>query len=981
MQAKANQLRPLVTGLLLGAMILLAANSYAAEESVGGNVAPERQSSTQSEGLTNTPSTTGNQRLIFDRLSPEQKIEAFQRLETEEQALVFRWLTDKEKRAVFASLDTKAKVKLFARLDDPDQEYILNGLEDRTKSRLLSGLSSEQRSKWIYRYPGLSMSMPNESEMESRRSEPSAPWDRTAPREQPSLRDRSSLKKNIEKRKKLWPKGESFQKAKPWLKERTWPEKPEELEEEPSRIEKIMSGVFPQTIDRKLTQFGYDFFNTTEPALVPLIDVPVGDDYLLGPGDAFVINLWGRVEAQYEVTVSPDGTIVVPRLGSLTVAQLTFKETRKLLERKFKEYYPDFSMSLTMDRLRTIQVFVIGEVEHPGTYSISGLGTVIDALYAAGGPRKAGSLRNIKVTRQTDTIATLDLYNFLIDGSKAEDIRLRSGDTVFVPVIGAVAGVAGNVRRPGIYEMKKATTIGQLFDLAGGIMPTGYLQNVVVERIANNQRRVVKSFNLTETGSSAGNHLGTILNDGDVVKVFPVNRQMHQVVFLEGHVKYPREYECKPGMRILDLIPSYDALLPEPYLPRAEIIRLAKPDLHPEIIEFNLGALLNGDMRQNLALQDMDRIIVFDISEKMKLPQVTISGAVRHPGTYRLYQGMHVKDLIFRADNLLPSAFMDHASLSRVAVGKSRTDVVTIDFSPQKALAGDSFNDIALKPEDSVYIREIPRYKEALEQKITLEGEFRFPGEYAFTEGERLSAVIDRAGGFTEEAYPFGAVFMREDVKDLQKKRIKEYVNQLEEDILVLTSQSADTSLEQTEADIVLKSLTAKKQLLEKMRNSRPTGRMVVDLKKVLMNPGSDQDFKLQAGDRLVVKKRPDYVNVLGEVYNPTALLVQKDQRVDYYLNQVGGATGTADSDQIYLVKANGTVISKSQEGFWGLANWDAEKHRWALGSFESTKVDPGDTIIVPKKVEKYPWLRVVRSVTEIMYHIAVAAGVIIVAY
>ena len=475
--------------------------------------------------------------------------------------------------------------------------------------------------------------------------------------------------------------------------------------------------------------------------------------------------------------------------------------------------------------------------------------------------------------------------------------------------------------------------------------------------------------------------MATVLADGDVVKVFPVHRQIRQVVFLEGHVKYPREYECRPGMRVADLIPSYDALLPEPYLPRAEIIRLARPDLHPEIIEFNLGALLDGDMSQNMALQDMDRIIVYDIAEKMKLPRVKISGAVRQPGTYRLYRGMRVKDLIFRADNLLPSAFMEHASLSRVTIGESKTDVVTIDFSPDKAMAGDANHDIVLRPDDSLYIREIPRYNEALERKISLEGEFKFPGEYTFTEGERLSSVIARAGGLTAAAYPFGAVYMREEIRDLQQERIKEYVNQLEEDVLVLTSQSAETSLEQTEADIVLKSLAAKKQLLEKMRNSRPTGRMVVDLKKVLSNPGSDQDFKLQPGDRLVVNKRPDYVNVLGEVYNPTALLVEPNRRVDYYLNLVGGATDTADKDQIYLVKANGTVISKSQEGFWGLASWDAENHRWALGSFEKTKVNAGDTIIVPKKVEKYPWLRVVKSVTEIMYHIAVAAGVIIVAY
>jgi protein involved in polysaccharide export with SLBB domain len=979
MQAKCNRVRRLVIALLLGAMILATGNGYAAEESPGEKISTERLNRSEDGGLPDTglPDTgsTMNRHRLFDQLSPEQKAEAFGRLELKEQVLVFKWLSGEEKKMVFSGLDTNAKVELFSRLDDSDQELLFNGQEDRAKSRILSGMNSDQRSKWMFRYPGLRMLMPDDAQLQSRDSKLSPLRDRPFSRDRQLQNEKAWEKQSSSREEQKW------QQEKPWQQKRQWPKASEKRDKKPSRIENIMSGRFPQTIERKLTQFGYDFFDMTPPAFMPLTDVPVGDDYLMGPGDAFVINLWGRVEDQYKVAVSPEGTINIPRLGSLTVAQLTFKQTRVLLESKFKEYYPDFSMSLTMDRLRTIQVFVIGEVAHPGMYSISGLSTVIDALYAAGGPRKAGSLRNIKVTRRADTVATLDLYTFLIQGRKAEDIRLRSGDTVFVPVIGAVAGIAGNVRRPGIYEMKDATTIGQLFELAGGAMPTGHLQNVVVERIADNQRRIVKSFNLTDTRSPDGDHLTTVLSDGDLIKVFPVHRQMRQVVFLEGHVKYPREYECKAGMRVADLIPSYEALLPEPYLQRAEIVRLAQPDLHPEIIEFNLGALLDGDMSQNIALQDMDRIIVYDIAEKMKLPQVTISGAVRQPGTYRLYQGMRVKDLIFRADNLLPSAYMDHASLARVAVGKSQTDVVTIDFSPGKAIAGDAFSDIALRPADSIYIREIPRYNEALERKISLEGEFKFPGEYTFTEGERLSSVIARASGLTAAAYPFGAVYMREDIKELQKKRIKDYVNQLEEDVLVLTSQSAETSLEQTEADIVLKSLTAKKQLLEKMRNSRPTGRMVVDLNKALLSPGSDRDFELQPGDRLVVDKRPDYVNVLGEVYNPTALLVEQGRRVDYYLDLVGGATETAEKDQIYLVKANGTVISKSQEGFWGLANWDAANHRWSLGSFENTKVDAGDTIIVPKKVEKYPWLRVVKSVTEIMYHIAVAAGVIIVAY
>lgn len=940
MQATASFQRYFNAVLVVLVMILAAGRAVAAEPPRDEEMATERLNKADIKRLLEAGSTE-DQRRLFNQLTPEQKATAFKTLGLEEQVRAFKWLTAKEKQMVFAGLDEEVKPELFARLDDTDQELIFKGLEDRTKSQILGGMRDEQRRLWLARYPGLRLLMPEDSEMEFQGRK------KKEGMKQPSAGAEEKLL------------------SKPL----------------PSRIEKIMSGSFPQTIERELTQFGYDFFGGDEPAFMPLADVPVGEDYLLGPGDGFVIHLWGKVEENYTVLVSRDGTIVVPRIGALTVAGLTFKECKKLLESKFRDYYPDFSMSITMDRLRSIQVFVVGEVQRPGTYTIGGLSTAINALYAAGGPRKTGSLRNVKVTRNGEPPAMVDLYAFLIEGRKDNDIRLRSGDTVFVPVIGPVAGIAGNVRRPAIYELKEATTLGQLLKLAGGVMPTGYLQNVVVERIAGNRRRVIKSFNLEDSRGAEGHQMATLLDDGDVVKIYPVNRQMRQVVFLEGHVKYPRENEYRPGMRVKDLIPSYDALLPEPFLPRAEIIRLAPPDLHPEIIEFDLGALLDGDASQNIALQDMDRVMVYDVAEKMNLPQVTISGAVRQPGTYRLYQGMRVKDLIFRADNLLPSAYTENASLSRLVVGKTYTDVVTIDFSPAKALAGDAADDIELRPSDSIFIREIPRYSEALERIVTLEGEFKFPGEYPFAEGERLSSIIKRAGGLTDEAYLYGAVYMREDVKKLQKQRIKEYVSRLEEDVLTLTSQSAETSLEQDEAAIILKTLTAKKQLLEKIKGSQPTGRMVVDLEEALLNPGSDQDVKLQAGDRLVVKKRPDYVNVLGEVYNPTALLVSKERSVGYYLNQVGGINDSAEEDQIYLVKANGTVISKSQEGFWGLANWDGDNHRWTLGSFEKIKVNAGDSIIVPKKVEKYPWLRVVKSITEITFQIAVTAGVIIAAF
>ena len=289
-----------------------------------------------------------------------------------------------------------------------------------------------------------------------------------------------------------------------------------------------------------------------------------------------------------------------------------------------------------------------------------------------------------------------------------------------------------------------------------------------------------------------------------------------------------------------------------------------------------------------------------------------------------------------------------------------------------------SEDNIPLKPDDIVYIREIPKYSKVLEQRVYLEGEFLFPGEYTFSEGERLSSVIERAGGVTDAAYPFGAVFLRESVKQVQKERLKDYISRLEDDILTISAQATETALGQEEAAIYRETLNAKKQLLQKLRIAQPTGRMVIELEEVLIVPSSNYNFELRPGDRLIVKSIPDHVNILGEVYNPTALFAEKDKTVGHYLNLVGGATDEADKSQVYLVKANGSVLSKSQEGFFGLASWDAENHRWSSGGFYSIKVDPGDTIIVPKKVVKYPWLRVVKDVTQIMFQIAVVAAVII---
>ena len=870
---------------------------------------------------------------FFFSLSDAEKVRLFGSLSEQEQ-MKFLWLLNNGDRAKFFSLlNDEDKVLFFSRLKDPEKKFFFLSLNNRDKRIIFDSLNDEEKRRWIEEYPEL---------------EAFAAGKEVTPRpfEKPSARP-------FEEKEKI---------------------------RRPSDIEQIMSGEFPEDISRELRQFGYEFFERDPLGFQTVMAAPVGPDYVIGPDDGFIINLWGKAEGTYEVIVARDGTIALPRVGTLAVGGLTFAELKQYLLRKFKEYYPEFDMSITMGKLRTVDVFVVGEARYPGAYSLSSLSTVITALAAAGGPTKRGSLRNVQLSRGAGAARTLDLYEFFIKGNRSNDPRLQQGDTIFIPVVGSVAGIAGCVKRPAVYEIKGHESIEDLIQLAGGILPIGHTQNIVIERVKGHERRVVTSFNLDPANLKTDPNLKIPVKDFDVVKVFPVYKQVQQVVYLEGHVKYPREYELKAGMKLRDLLPSYDHLLPEAHRAQAEIVRLAPPDQHPEIIEFDLGALLSGDESQNLSLQERDRIIIYDTWEKQQKPEVTIKGSVRKPGTYRLYQGMTVKDLIFQAGNLTDRAFTESASLSRVVPGEKGTDTVRMNFSLRKAMAGAPEDNLSLKKDDVVYIRDIPLYSQALERKIYLEGEFVFAGEYSFSEGERIDSVIQRAQGLTKEAYPFGALFQRESVKKVQEEQMKRYVEKLEEDILTLGAQAADTALDKEQAAIVAQAMITKKELIAKLRAAKSTGRMVINLPEALASPKSEFNMVLRPGDRLIVIQRPDSVNVMGDVYNPTAVLFVEGKTVGDYLGMVGGPMETADTDQMYVVRANGSVVSKKQGGTFGMASWDSRNSRWTLGGFDSLPLDPGDTVIVPKKVETYSWLRVVKDVTTIIFQIAAAAGIIIAA-
>ncbi len=865
---------------------------------------------------------------LFDNLDDEDKQDLFSLLSNTQKRNLFQNLTDTDKQKIFQTLDDSEKIDLFNMISDQDRMIILSNLGRIEKSRLVNSLSSSERKSWLDSYPELM----------------------------------SQIDLRVED-----------------ISEDEFGEKVEG--KELSRLEKIFSGQISPEIDRELYQFGYDFFRKesaydSKSPFAPEKNIPVGPEYIIGPDDSFTIHLWGKVEETHVATVSRDGRITLPRLGTLVVGGLTFSELKNFLNNKFKEYYPDFTMSITMDALKAVDIYMVGELNRPGTYNLSSLSTVVSALSSAGGPGKNGSLRNINVSSNGKLLKTVDLYDFFINGLKEDDLTLKQGYTVFVPVIGPTAAISGHVKRPAIYEMKDEETLEKIIEMAGGVLPTSHLQNVVIERITGHKRKVVISFDLDPSNEETSTNLKTTLKDGDLVKIYPVHKDIERVVYLEGNVKYPNEYELKEGMKIRDIIPSYDYLLPEPYLSQAEIVRLVPPDLHPEIITFDLGAMLGGDESQNLVLKDRDRITVYNAWEKQNIPEVSISGALRNPGIFRLYGGMTVKDLIFAAGNTTRNAYLTKGELTRVVAGESGTDIIKIDFSPQKAIEGNSEDNIKLQADDQVFIREIPKYTSSLERKVYLEGEFKFPGEYSFSEGEKISSVIERAGGLTEEAYPYGAVFTRESAKEIWAARKQEYINKLEQDILTVSAFTAEAALDATQANVALQTLNAKKEMLEKLRQTEPTGRMVLNISDVIFMPSGKNDLELRPGDRLVVGRRPDSVFVIGEVYNPSAIIHTLDSNVGDYMNLVGGMTDNADKKQIYVVRADGTVISKKQSKF-GLFSWDGPNNRWGFGSFNSIELNPGDTIIVPKKVMKFGWLKFIKDTTSIMYQLAVSAGVL----
>jgi polysaccharide biosynthesis/export protein len=724
--------------------------------------------------------------------------------------------------------------------------------------------------------------------------------------------------------------------------------------------------------------FGYDLFEGVPSTFAPVKDIQVPIDYVVGPGDTLNIQLYGNETASYSLTVGRDGRIKFPKLGPISVSGMGFDAAREALEHRVSQQLIGTQVSVTMGDLRSIRVFVLGEAEKPGSYTVSGLSTMTNALFVSGGVKTIGSLRNIELKRNGHLVSVLDLYDLLLHGDTSGDHQLMPGDVIFIPPIGPTATAYGAVRRPAIYELKKENTAEQLVEIAGGLSPDADAGLAQLERIETSQLREMRNINLS---TSAGRN--TAISNGDKLRVPAIRPTLENSVELSGYVFRPGAFQYRAGLRLTDVLGSFDELRPNADRHYVMIRRVLPPDQRIEVISADLERALKArGSAADPELQPRDRIIVFDLSanrartvapiiEDLRLQasasnpshMVVISGEVRAPGLYPLEPSMHISDLIRAGGSLEDSAYTGEAELDRYEVvdGKER-ETALLEVNLAAIRHNEPGADLELRPYDILVIKKTPQWETP--GSIVLNGELRHPGRYPIQHGETLSSVLRRAGGFTDIAFAEGAVFTREELKQREKDQLEILSNRLQSDLAALSLEAVSTSAVTNGGGGggagAGQALAIGQQLIQQLRTTKPVGRLVVDVDKVINGrPGSPGDVLLRNGDVLLVPKRTQEVTVLGEVQGPTSHIFRVGLSRDDYIAASGGTTQKADRKRIYIVRANGDVVTGGRSG-------------WFRRS-QAVPVRPGDTIVVPLDTERVAALPLWTSVTTIIYNLAIA--------
>jgi len=804
----------------------------------------------------------------------------------------------------------------------------------------------------------------------------------------------------------------------------------------------------------KLERFGEDVFVNGTGNLDELpMDLPAGPDYVVGPGDGLTVSLTGGISQRLQRVVDREGRIELPEVGAVEVSGRSLADVQHLVQTVLRGQFRGVDADVSLSRIRTVRVYVTGDVERPGAYDVSSLSTPLNALYIAGGPTSGGSLRIIHHYRGKQLVQEVDIYDLLLHGVRGDMQRLQAGDTIQIPPLKGQVTIEGMVRRPAVYELNGEKGLAEVLELAGGVLPSGTLRHVDVERVESHEGRTMLRLDIPETNSDASVNKALesfVVQDGDKIKITPILPYADKTVYLDGHVSRPGKFAYTDGMKVTDLIKSYKDVLPEPSISHAEIIRLSQLDFAPEVLTFNLGDALAGK-DQDLVLKPFDIVRVFGRFDFEDPPVITVTGEVRDPGDHLTNGSAHLRDVVYLAGGTTRDALLTDAQVFR-KTSDGKLEVINVNLA--KALEGDAKDNIVLEPKDRVFIHrdlnkldpptvavegEVARpgkyplgdnmtaaalvrlaggfkrgaYKEeadltryevsqgtkvvsdhvtvpiakamadepdadvrlrdgdvlAIRQltgwkdvgaMITVTGEVVHPGTYGIQEGERLSSIIQRAGGFRTDAYPYGSVFEREKVKELQEKNRADLIQTVQTqaaDVKNIPEQSPDDQLAKQAV------LQQYQTTLENLQNTPPQGRLVIHISSNMQHwANTSADIQVRAGDTLYVPKKPNVVLVDGSVYNPTAITFKPGKSAGWFLKQAGGPTNMAEKKGTFVIRADGSVVG----GSGGLFS----------GGVENAAMQPGDMVVVPQKIYAVSrkWQNTVQ-VAQVLSAVAIAVG------
>ena len=756
-----------------------------------------------------------------------------------------------------------------------------------------------------------------------------------------------------------------------------------------------------------LERYGLSLFDREVSTFAPVDNAPVPADYIIGPGDSFNVLLYGTEKQSLVLAVDREGVINFPRLGAITLAGLSFSEAKALIEIRVSEQLIGVESVISAGRLRAINVFMAGEVRTPGAYSVSALTTVSQALFVAGGVSNIGSVRDAQVLRQNELVATFDAYDLLLRGDASGDVRLQSGDVIFVPTVFATASIDGSVRRPAIYELRPGQTVGDLLQMAGRLQNNAFAKMTTLERF-DPEQALPELINLDLT-SDEGRSLE--LMDGDYLRVPAAGETFSNSVQVKGAVVRPGIYAHEDGMRVSDLLPSVDSHLNfDVDLNYALIVSIKNERLDIEVNSFDLAmAIANPGTELDPVLNSRDEILVFDLPEvaqevsaglqsnlseqqaeerlgeaiegntaaaaaqiaaesnrtallapvitKLRLQSrenepvqiVSISGAVKAPGEYPLRDGDNLSILLSAAGGLTDDAFLNQAELRRVVVDAEGFADIEIQNVDLRQRFDDERHNPIMHSRDNVFVRRIPDWNP--NREVTISGEVRFPGTYQIGPRETVGDVVRRAGGLTNIGFAGGAIFTRESARERQRQQFQRYVDEIRKSV-------AAKSLTLEEQNVELLSIETILALLD---GQDPLGRLIIDLPAILRG-STETDLILQDGDSIEIPRMTETVSVIGEVRQAGVYRYQSSLTNEDYIELSAGITSRADEDSIYVVGADGSIRILQSSRF----RFDA-----------SQSLKPGDTLVVPVDAEYRDSITYWSTITSIVYQTGIAVAAI----